>query len=490
MKHSKDTSLIKVTLSFQSLLFSDSDMSGPPLPQGWSRQVSRSTGKVYFFNSINGASTYDPADIFKLSFPPPPVQKPVALPQSTHDPADIFKLSLPLLPVQKPMALPQMFYPMSSIDNLSSQNNNTVELGMNHSVTELQMLLAEKKRQLDQKMRELEGGGEEASSEESGFGSLGGDEEQEEFPSVIGTRVKRRVDLWHKHALEMESRVKRLKGDDAGHNSVLNDVHVEMSSTVDNESKVLKQEAEEEEVNQTKKIDEENVESQGSKDSDDSDEEDIYGADEEELEQIAKFKEKYLKEPRKDQNNCLTEQNGHQIDSDHNEDEEEDKDPPEDETDVLLLNADVSFGEDVDEAETVSKERAKRNDEIQINNDAHTVPSTKEFDQDMNSGPLTDDFVSAYHRLLAEQAKANEILQFASFSNISPDKHGDGSFTKGPDPYESVQLPFTEAVSMPGDPKFSSDEESEENSSGPDEWKGEDHHHQIFFIVELKFTPS
>ena len=439
MKHSKDTSLIKVTLSFQSLLFSDSDMSGPPLPQGWSRQVSRSTGKVYFFNSTNGKSTYNPAEIAMLSLPPPPVQKPVAL--------------------------PQMFYPMSSIDNLSSQNNNTVELGMNHSVTELQMLLAEKKRQLDQKMRELEGGGEEASSEESGFGSLGGDEEQEEFPSVIGTRVKRRVDLWHKHALEMESRDKRLKVDDVVHNSVLNDVHVEMSSTVDNE----KQEAEEQEVKQTKKIDEENVESQGSKDSDDSDEEDIYGADEEELEQIAKFKEKYLKEPRKDQNNCLTEQNGHQIDSDHNEDEEEDKNPPEDETDVLLLNADVSFGEDVDEAETVSKERAKRNDEIQINNDAHTVPSTKEFDQDMNSGPLTDDLVSAYHRLLAEQAKANEILQFASFSNISPDKHGDGSFTKGPDPYESVQLPFTEAVSMPGDPKFSSDEESEENSSGPDE---------------------
>ena len=191
-------------------------MSFPPLPEGWSRQVSRSTGKVYFFNSQNGASTYDPADIMRLTAPPPlPVQS--------------F--------VKQPVPAPQMFSAISNTMKLSGQSNNQLELGIGHSVTELQMMLAEKKRQLEEKMQEL--GGEEVSSEESGFGSLGG-EAEEDFPSVIGSRVKRRVDrLWHQQARERESKEKRIKED-----VVQNAAHVEMCSTatVANDAKEAKQE--------------------------------------------------------------------------------------------------------------------------------------------------------------------------------------------------------------------------------------------------------
>jgi len=414
--------------------------------------VSRSTGKVYFFNSTNGASTYDPADIMRLSAPPPPVQQ---------------------------MPPPQILYPMSNINmmKLSGQNNNQAELSMDHSVTELQMLLAEKKRQLDQKMRELEGGGEEVSSEESGFGSLGG-EAEEEFPSVIGARVKRRVDLWHQQVQEVESREKRLREDsvmqdeeiESGEDAVMqneevefredavmqNDDHVEMSSTVEDAIKEKEfEEAEETDVEPTKELAERSIEGE---DREDSDEEDIYGADEEELEQIAKLKEKHTKEPEE----CQDKNNGHHADSDPVVDAEGDEELPVDDDDVLLLNTDVSFGEVTTEAKTISKENSDRHKEVQINN----VPSTKgECEQNMHLRPLADDLMSSNY--LGEQTQINRDLQSASLaSNIAPDMN-DGASTKSPEP---MQLPLTDAVTMPEDPKFSSDEESgEENSSGQDE---------------------
>ena len=400
-------------------------MSFPPLPEGWSRQVSRSTGKVYFFNSQNGASTYDPADIVRLPAfsPPPPLQS--------------F--------VQQPVPAPQTFCAMSNMTKLSGQSNNQLELGIGHSVTELQMLLAEKKRQLEEKMQEL--GGEEASSEESGFGSLGG-EAEEDFPSVIGSRVKRRVDrLWHQQTRERESIEKRIKED-----VVQNDAHFEMSSTVANDAKESKQE--ETGVESSEKIVE-------TVDGEESDEEDIYGADEEELELIAKLKEKYTEETNDD---CLDDQNGHQVDSDH-EDAEKDNESPEDVADVLLLSADISFGEHAEETETIPKERANKHNKV--NNISNEEPFKEEVRNDQNSRPLSDDLMSTYYRLLAQQALMNNDLQSERPASISPDRNV-GVFS--PDVTESMQLPLTEAVIRPGDPKFSSDEESgEDNSSGQDE---------------------
>ena len=88
--------------------------------------MSRSTGKVYFFNSQNGASTYDPADIMRLTAPPPPLSM-----QSF---------------VKQQVPVPQMFSAISDTMKLSGQSNNQLELGIGHSVTELQMMLAEKRR--------------------------------------------------------------------------------------------------------------------------------------------------------------------------------------------------------------------------------------------------------------------------------------------------------------------------------------------------------
>jgi len=389
--------------------------------------VSRSTGKVYFFNSQNGASTYDPADVVRLPASSPPLQS--------------F--------VMQPVPAPQMFCATSNMMKLSGQSSNQLELGIGHSVTELQMLLAEKKRQLEEKMQEL--GGEEASSEESGFGSLGG-EAEEDFPSVIGSRVKRRVDrLWHQQARESESKEKRIKED-----AVQNDAHVEMSSTVANDAKESK--LEETGVKSSETI-VERVERE------ESDEEDIYGADEEELELIAKLKEKYTEETN-DHNDCLDDQNGHQVDSDH-EDAEKDNESPEDVADVLLLSADISFGEHAaaEETETIPKERAKNHNEVY--NISNEEPFNEEVRNDQNSRPLCDDLMSTYYRLLAQQALMNNDLQSDRPASISSDRN-DGVFS--PDVTESMQLPLTEAVIRPGDPKFSSDEESgEDNSSGQDE---------------------
>ena len=140
------------------------------LPEGWSRQVSRNTGKVYFFNSLNGASTYDPAEMFKLSPPLPinPDRSDMSLhhmPPPHNQPQGSMKPSN----VSQQLALgPQQLF-KSMVSSMNQVNNNQLGMG-GCSVSELQMMLAEKKRQLAARVQEMEAG--EASSEESGIGSM------------------------------------------------------------------------------------------------------------------------------------------------------------------------------------------------------------------------------------------------------------------------------------------------------------------------------
>ena len=87
-------------------------------------------------------------------------------------------------------------------------NHILSELARDYSVAELRQMLEEKKKEARMLMEDS------SSSVESGFGSQG-DREADvdtEFQSGIGSKLKRKVNLWHQQTLQIESlKNKRMK---------------------------------------------------------------------------------------------------------------------------------------------------------------------------------------------------------------------------------------------------------------------------------------
>lgn len=239
-------------------------MSGPELPPGWSCHLSRTTGLKYFFNSRTGASTYSLQDILKTEQPRDPGLGSSPAPSAV---SRQHSSSTSNLLQSQPTDVRDQTIGLGSNRSIAQNNNSVAGISNQFSVTELEMMLAEKKRKLGSFN---EANQEECSSVESGFGSQGGSshdgdgEFDGDFQSGIGLKLKRKVNLWHRQTLKLEDEKIKHKPpivEESGSNCMATEEIVEQDSKNDRTSE--------------------------------SDEEDLYGADEEEMEQFARIKEKF-----------------------------------------------------------------------------------------------------------------------------------------------------------------------------------------------------
>ena len=239
-------------------------MSGPELPPGWSCHVSRTTGLKYFFNSRTGASTYSLQDILKTEQPRDPglgssPARPAVSRQHSASTSDLLQL--------QPTDVRDRTICLDSGSIAQNNNNSASGIGHQFSVSELEMMLAEKKRKLNSFN---EANQEECSSVESGFGSQGGSshdgdgEFDGDFQSGIGLKLKRKVNLWHRQTLKLED--KKIKPP----------IVAESRSNCTVTEEIVEQDSKNDRTSES-----------------DEDEEDLYGADEEEMEQFARIKEKF-----------------------------------------------------------------------------------------------------------------------------------------------------------------------------------------------------
>ena len=283
---------------------------------------------------------------------------------------------------------------------------------------------------------------------------------------MIGARTKRRVDLWQQLSKKLKSGAVHDVGDVETNSSVVqNDVNgakekmqVNDGDNGDNgvlfdlDSSFVKniEESATEEIK---------VEVTGKKDGEDSDddEDDLYGADEEELEQIARLKKKYKDGPRDHgDNNNDPEDEGDAHEDDLDEDQvEKGANASVEGDDVFLLKAGKSFG----------------------NNNRETDTDKESIDNDVNNEPVKDENVVTenvvrdliHSRLHEEQVNMNRDLLSIRGHNLIPDIHH-ALESDDSDNQDDDEPPGRVSRLGQDDAKFSSDEDSgEENSSGPDE---------------------
>jgi len=260
----------------------DSTCQEPRLPHGWACHVSRSTGHKYYYNFITNSSTYDISEVLKS---PEPISQPLSQHYNPALQLKQMKQHSDFVHHQH-MAKQQQFssFPKDrTIPGLGNGDPGFVPQqrnGFDMSVAELQILLDQKKR----KMRESR---DECSSLESGFcsqsstgaGSLDDGDSDRELRSGIGQRLKRKVNMWHAKTLQLEreEKQKRLK---------LLEEDIPREDVIDNPTTEV--------VNHEKSQCKKNIAKNSGNDDDDEDSElDMYGADDDDLEQLARIKEKF-----------------------------------------------------------------------------------------------------------------------------------------------------------------------------------------------------
>merc|ERR1712098_78648 len=258
---------------------------------GWACHVSRSTGHKYYYNFITNTSTYDLNEVIKGSNPQ---SEPLPQPQHYNPALQLQQMKQQSDYVQQQQVNKQHFssFPKDrTVPGMGHSDPGLVSLertGFDMSVAELQMIL-------DQKKRKLRESRDECSSLESGFcsqssigaGSLDdGDsldlDSDRELRAGIGQRLERKVNMRHARTvqLEREEMQKRLK---------LLEEEIAQEDIINNEE-IINHE------NNSCEENGENVKDGSINDQDedeDDSEEDMYGADDDDLEQLAKIKEKF-----------------------------------------------------------------------------------------------------------------------------------------------------------------------------------------------------
>ena len=295
------------------------------LPAGWVVETSRSTGKKYFFNTINGVSTYEFNEVFQSINNVHPEK---LLPPQLHHGDYNSSVQRPAIPPQHQHL--QRGHSLPVNNNLHQHHESLFGLSHELSVSQLKMMLEEKKRKLQEL---VEGRVEEDSSVDSGLGSQGGaatSESQEEsrLKSAFGEKLSRRVNLRHQQNMKTHNiEAKKQRVDE--------DAPAVSDHVKDRQEKVHSDEVVEEIY---KKDDIEDVE---------DDEEDMYGADEDELELFVKMKDKFKddsdeKEPADSKDEKETEDvKINPVSDDEKEEEEQDSE--------VVQEQEAEFSEDEDE---------------------------------------------------------------------------------------------------------------------------------------------